>query len=45
MHTTIDLTQDWRFQLEDDALIPFTVSDPDFADDDWRLVDLPHDWG
>ncbi len=30
----------WKFQLGDDL----TFSDPTFNDDDWRLIDLPHDW-
>ncbi len=32
--------QGWRFRLEDDA----RFAEPDYADDGWRELDLPHDW-
>ena len=46
MHIIHDLTQNWHFQRQEaDAIIPFNITDPNYASDDWRMVDLPHDWG
>ena len=33
--------QGWRFQLGDSA----TAMMPEFADGDWRVVQVPHHWG
>ena len=30
----------WLFSFNDD----FLAAQPDFADSDWRKLDLPHDW-
>ncbi|MBN2201448.1 DUF4982 domain-containing protein [bacterium] len=32
--------EDWKFSLGDDA----TACAPDFSDQNWRTLDLPHDW-
>jgi beta-galactosidase len=36
----VDLDFDWRFQLGDEP----TALHQNFADDAWRVVQLPHDW-
>ena len=36
----VDFNDDWRFNLGD---VP-GASVPDFDDDAWRVLDLPHDW-
>ena len=36
----VDFNDDWRFNLGD---VP-EASVPDFDDDAWRVLDLPHDW-
>jgi hypothetical protein len=37
----------WQFHLGDDAKVKATAIDsegPDYNDDSWRMLDLPHDW-
>ncbi|TWT43113.1 glycoside hydrolase family 2 TIM barrel-domain containing protein [Botrimarina hoheduenensis] len=36
---SIDFNRDWRFRLGE-----LDAAAPDFADDAWRVLDLPHDW-
>lgn len=35
-----DFNADWRFHLGDGL----QAAQPGFADNDWRVLDLPHDW-
>ena len=35
-----DFNEGWRFHLGDEP----EAAAPDFKDEDWRLLDLPHDW-
>jgi beta-galactosidase len=42
---TLDLQRDWRFFHPGKALIPFDAMMPSFDDSEWRIVELPHDWG
>ena len=37
---TSSFNKQWKFSLSDDP----TASDPEFDDDDWRSLNLPHDW-
>ena len=37
---TLDFNKDWKFYLGDNA----KASKPDFKDDKWRKLALPHDW-
>ena len=37
---TLDFNKDWKFYLGDNA----KASKPDFKDDKWRKLTLPHDW-
>jgi beta-galactosidase len=32
--------EDWKFSLGDDS----TAGAPDYSDQNWRMLDLPHDW-
>lgn len=36
----ISFNEGWLFSLSDD----FLAIQPDFADSDWRKLNLPHDW-
>ena len=36
----LDFNKDWKFHLGDNA----KASKPDFKDDKWRKLTLPHDW-
>ena len=36
----IDFTEGWRFRLGDTP----EAADADFVDEEWRMLNLPHDW-
>lgn len=36
-----NIDHDWKFKLDDDA----GAKEEDFNDSDWRVLNLPHDWG
>ena len=41
-----DFSTDWLFSRDESGQdpIPFMASMPDFADDAWQSVAVPHDW-
>ncbi len=40
------IDDNWRFQIEAGQQLPekLQANERDFADDEWRVVNLPHDW-
>ncbi|MCQ2229064.1 MAG: DUF4982 domain-containing protein [Bacteroidales bacterium] len=37
-------TKEWRFQLIDSTLNEIDIEKEDYDDNEWRVLDLPHDW-